>query len=291
MKIIITGSGGQLGTDTAAELDLVINCAAYTAVDRAEEEEERAYAINRDGVRNLGVAAKEAGAALIHISTDFVFDGKGGGKGKEPYTEEAPTAPLGVYGSSKLAGEEALREVLPEHIIIRTSWLYGAHGKNFVHTMLRLATERESLSVVNDQIGSPTWTRDLARAISLIAKRIESVRSGDVQNSIWGIYGYSNAGETSWYGLAVAAIDMARGTALGANIVCTSISPISTSEYPTPAERPLYSVLDTTKIESLFNIKIPEWRESLKGMIKEVESIRIEAGQSKLRQTEVKNGA
>ncbi|MBE9528231.1 MAG: dTDP-4-dehydrorhamnose reductase [Proteobacteria bacterium] len=323
MKIIITGSGGQLGTDTLAELttrghlvtpftskelditdagavassiaasapDVIVNCAAYTAVDKAETDKERAFAVNADGVRNLAVAAKEAGAAIVHISTDFVFDGKGGGTATEPYTDKDATAPLGVYGSSKLAGEVALAETLPEHIIIRTSWLYGAHGNNFVNTMLRLAKERESLKVVSDQLGSPTWTKDLARAISVIVERIgeagaKEAGAKETESAIWGIYGYSNRGVASWYDLAVAAISEARETSLGADIVCTSVSPIPATEYPTPATRPSYSVLDTAKIERVFGVTVPDWKGSLKEMIKEV--LKIE---SKVTQTEVGNEA
>ncbi len=304
MKIIITGCGGQLGTDTLVALascghdlvsftsarlditdagavssvfaaeapDLIINCAAYTKVDLAETESEKAFAVNEGGVRNLALAAKEAGAAVLHISTDFVYDGSS----PHPYTEEDATSPLGVYGISKLKGEEVLREVLPEHIIIRTSWLYGAYGKNFIHTMLRLAAERESLSVVYDQVGSPTWTKDLAGAIVVITNRIEQEASPEGGSTIWGTYGYANHGVASWYDLAVAAIEEASEMKIGTNIICTSIEPIKTEEYPTPAARPAYSVLDTAKIKRVFGIKIPHWRESLKEMLKDVAKMETE---------------
>jgi dTDP-4-dehydrorhamnose reductase len=314
MKIIITGSSGQLGTDTLAELilrghspvaltseelditdadavasrikaeapDVIVNCAGYTAVDKAESNIARAYSVNSDGVRNLAIAAKEAEAVIIHISTDFVFDGKS----KVPYVEDSATAPLGVYGSSKLEGEKALSEALSEHIIIRTSWLYAAHGNNFVRKMLKLSREREHLKVVSDQLGSPTWSVDLARAISVILSKVEAVRSGKEDVKIWGTYGYSNRGVASWYDLATAAIKEARATALGVGIICKSIEPIPTAEYPTPATRPAYSVLDTKKIERVFGVAVPEWKESLREMIKEV--VKIEAEH---RQTEVKSDA
>jgi dTDP-4-dehydrorhamnose reductase len=292
MKILLTGCGGQLGREVAgllnkgsnagydaeclgsAALDItdrekvlaavarvspgvIINCAAYTRVDDAENERDRAFAVNRDGPGNLAEAALEAGARLVHISTDFVFDGRK----TTPYKETDPTGPLGVYGASKLAGEEEIARRLKEHVIVRTSWLYGQGGKNFVHTILKLAEEREELRVVNDQMGSPTWTYDLAGAVKSILKRI----SGDADGEVWGIYNYSNEGAVSWHGFASAIIEEAG--ALGAPVKCRSVVPIPGREYPTPAPRPAFSVLDTGKIKKTFSITIPHWRASLKRMI------------------------
>ncbi len=288
MKVMITGAGGQLGSDVAGLLegaydaytftskaldvtdrtavmaavarirpDVVINCAAYTAVDKAETERERAFAVNGAGPGNLAEAALKAGARLVHISTDFVFDGEK----TTPYKETDPTGPLGVYGASKLAGEEEIIRRLKEYVIVRTSWLYGQGGKNFVHTMLRLAEKREELRVVNDQMGSPTWTYDLAKALKSILKRI----SGDADEGVWGIYNYSDEGAVSWHGFAEAIIEEAG--ALGAPLKCRSVVGIPSSEYPTPAPRPAFSVLDTGKIKRTFSISIPLWRTSLKRMI------------------------
>lgn len=290
MKILVTGAGGQLGADlvvalkkaghetvgmTSRELDitdassvagavgnnrpeLIVNCAAYTKVDLAEKERERAYAVNRDGAGNLAGAAKDFGAALIHISTDFVFDGVT----PAPYSEDSPVNPLSVYGDSKLRGEEEIAKRLKEHFIIRTSWLYGAVGGNFVKTILRLAAEKESLRVVYDQTGTPTWTADLAGAVVRVVERF-----GDGAKE-YGVYHYSDEGVASWYDLALSAIEEATG--LGAKLKCAAVEPILTPEYPTPARRPAYSVLDKKKIRSTFGLAIPHWRSSLKAMLKEL---------------------
>lgn len=289
MKVLLTGCGGQLGREVArllapgnydaeclgsAALDItdrekvlaavarlspgvIINCAAYTRVDDAEKERDRAFAVNRDGPANLAEAAFQEGARLVHISTDFVFDGEK----TTPYEETDPTGPLGVYGASKLAGEEEIARRLKEHVIVRTSWLYGEEGKNFVHTILNLAKEREELRVVNDQTGSPTWTRDLAGALQSILGRI----SGGADADVWGIYNYADEGAVSWHGFASAIIEEA--SALGAPLKCRSVVGIPGSEYPTPARRPAFSVLDTGKIKRTFSISIPPWRASLKRML------------------------
>jgi len=290
-KILITGARGQLGMDVAFALNaggrkrvgygrealditdresvysvieeespgIIINCAAYTKVDLAEKDREKAFAINEGGARNLAMAGRAVGAVLIHISTDFVFDG---GKAV-PYKEDDKTNPIGVYGKSKLAGEEAVKEACPEHIIIRTSWLYGVHGRNFVKTILRLAGEREVLSVVDDQMGSPTWTVDLARVITRMAESIK----GALAPPLFGLYHYSDEGVISWYDFATAILEEAHS--LGIQLKCGSVEPIPTAAYPTPAARPAYSALDTAKIKKTLALEIPRWRISLRGMIKE----------------------
>ncbi len=237
---------------------IIVNCAAYTKVDLAEKEREKAFAVNEGGPRHLALRSRAVGAVLLHISTDFVFDGIK----TTPYKEEDRTNPLGAYGKSKLAGEAAIREFCPEHIIIRTSWLYGAHGSNFVKTILRLAGEKEVLRVVSDQIGSPTWTADLAEVIRKIAGAVKGQKAPS-----FGLYHYSDEGVISWYDFAVAIVEEARG--LGIQLKCGSVEPIPTAAYPTPAARPAYSALDTAKIKTTLALEIPHWRISLRGMIKE----------------------
>ncbi len=233
----------------------IVNCSAYTAVDKAEEEEELAYRINAEGVRNIGRAATDVGASVIHVSTDYVFDGSA----SEPYQPYHPTNPLGAYGRTKLAGEQLLAEATPSHIIVRTAWLYGLHGKNFVSTMLRLMNERDEIKVVADQHGSPTYAPDLADAI---------VRFVEAQSDAYGIYHFTNSGETTWHGFASAIYDRART----ADLVCKAceVMPISTSEYPTPAKRPAYSVLDTEKLRSELGISIPSWQDGLQRYLNEI---------------------
>lgn len=292
MKVLVTGAKGQLGSDivpllekggyeTAAfgsgELDIsdaqavrdavkrekpaiIINSAAYTKVDLAEKETERAFAVNALGAANLARAAKDAGCPLLHVSTDFVFDGQS----PLPYCEEAATNPLSVYGASKLEGEKALARELDEHVIVRTSWLYGVTGHNFVRTILRLASERESLRVVYDQAGTPTWSADLAGMLVSICKEIGSGKKP------WGTYHYSNEGVASWYDFAVAVCE--EGKTNGMDLKCSHIEPILTAQYPVPAKRPAYSVLDKAKIKKTFNASIPHWRSSLTNMMKELRS-------------------
>lgn len=275
-KILITGANGQLGksiqkiagsfsglhffyTDVddlditqkqavfqylqINPVDVVVNCAAYTAVDRAEEEPEKANLINHDAVRNLAQAARQFGASLIHISTDYVFDGTA----KTPYKEEDKTSPLGVYGRTKLLGEQA---VLNENIpcfIIRTSWLYSEFGKNFVKTMIRLMQDKEEISVVCDQYGSPTYATDLAKAILKIIPQMSDEASG--------IYHFANQGSCSWHEFAVKIKEFTGSDC--------KLNAIATENYPTKAERPKYSVFDTQKIQRGFQLQIPKWERSL----------------------------
>lgn len=223
-------------------IDACVNCAAYTAVDKAESEKEKAFAINGEAVGTLAAICKKANALFIHISTDYVFDGTG----SAPYKEDHPVHPMSVYGASKLKGEELAMQNNPAAVIIRTSWVYSSFGNNFVKTMLRLMKERESINVVNDQQGCPTYAADLASAIMDIVSGI---------NAAPGIYNFSNHGILTWYQFAVAIKELTGSR-------CT-INPIPTAQYPTPAKRPAYSVLDTTKIRETFNVVIPEWKDSL----------------------------
>ena len=278
MKILVFGRIGQLGSALAEvlsdryetrfidqpELDLtapesvrdhvqtylpsiVINAAAYTAVDRAETEPELAHVINARAPGSLAYACEEAGAVLIHYSTDYVFDGTA----STPYTETAATAPTGVYGQSKLAGEIAVASATPRHVILRTAWLYSAVGHNFVKTMLKLANSGQPIRVVADQIGSPTYARDLARVTRGIIEVLNSTRE-----DCFGLYHVTNTGTTSWYGLAQ---EVFRLTAHQDVVV----QPISTEEYPTPAPRPAYTALDCSKLERVFGLTLPSWRDAL----------------------------
>ena len=289
MTILVTGAGGQLGSElmrrasrfdvkatgvSSADLDItdaravqrsvarsgaavVVNAAAYTAVDKAESEQALAFAVNRDGTAHLAAACAEAKIPFIHVSTDYVFDGT-----KEaPYTEDDPVHPMSVYGASKEAGERALREIWPLHVILRTAWVYSPFGHNFVKTMLRLAGERDSLTVVADQQGSPTAAGDLADAILRIVQYI-GVR-GDIP---WGTYHYCGSGRTTWHGFAEAIMHLA-APALGRSV---EVIPITTAEYPTPARRPANSVLDCSRISELFDIQPRPWRESLKEVVSEL---------------------
>ena len=275
-RVLVTGANGQLGSEMrrlgaaspneyiftdVAELDItdgaavsrfvkennvnvIVNCAAYTAVDRAEDDEATAELINSTAVRNLAQAAKEVDAVLFHVSTDYVF----GAEGNTPRTEEMPTNPLGVYGRTKLRGEQAIAEVGAKAIIIRTAWLYSEYGNNFLKTMLRLTKEKETLSVVFDQVGTPTYAGDLAMTIF-------SIIEGDYYNGNEGIYHFSNEGVCSWY-------DFAREIATAMGHTC-QINPCHSSEFPSKVTRPPYSVLDKTKIKKTFGVDIPHWRESM----------------------------
>ena len=225
----------------------VINCAAYTAVDKAESDVETARKVNKDGAANLAILCKQYGAALIHVSTDFIFEGNT----PFPLLESDVAKPISVYGLTKLEGEQAITEILPEHYILRTSWLYSEYGNNFVKTMLRLGAERDELNIIADQVGTPTYAIDLAGCIlDIIA----------ADNKQYGIYHYSNEGVTSWYDFAQAIFDI--------SATQVKVSPIRTSQYPTPAVRPTFSVMDKAKIKSTFNIRIPYWRHSLEECIK-----------------------
>lgn len=274
-KILVTGANGQLGSELRVlsqrctqfewvftdrgELDLcdldrlatelsriqpdyIINCAAHTAVDRAESEFELADALNHQAVTVLAKWSAENDCKLLHISTDYVFDGTAA----TPLAESAPTAPINVYGQTKLAGELACAQECPSSIIIRTSWVYSSFGANFVKTMSRLMQERDSLNVVNDQIGSPTYAADLAQAVLTI-----------ITHPTWqaGIYHFSNEGEISWYEFALAIQEIG-------GFDC-KVSGIPTSAYPTPAKRPQYSLLDKSKIKAIFGVMVPDYKESL----------------------------
>jgi dTDP-4-dehydrorhamnose reductase len=274
-KILVTGSNGQLGKElkklslsfpqfdfiflSREDLPIhhfelvrnyfkgyhpqyVINCAAYTAVDRAETEKGLAFQVNAEAVGVLAAVCKEYHARFIHISTDYVFDGTA----TIPYKEDSATNPQGVYGASKLEGEKQAVQFNPESIIIRTSWVYSEYGKNFVKTMLKLMQEKEEINVVDDQVGSPTYAADLAETIMQI-----------ISSQQWqpGTYHYSNDGVISWYGFAGAIKELSGSTC--------KINPIATSEFPTPAKRPAYSVLDKTKIQQTFGIELKGWKQGL----------------------------
>jgi dTDP-4-dehydrorhamnose reductase len=242
-----------------ASADVVINCAAYTAVDRAESEPELTYAVNRDGAANLADACAVRQTPLIHISTDYVFDGEA----DRPYREDDPANPIGVYALSKWQGEEAVRQRVQKHLIVRTAWLYGVHGHNFVKTILRLASEREELRVVADQHGCPTWSADLADALVTLARRIMA----DHAAVPWGTYHYCGAGETTWHGFAQAIIEEGRRWK---GLRARQVVPITTAEYPLPARRPPWSVLDCSKVAAAFGITPRPWQESVAEMLRQL---------------------
>ena len=232
--------------------DIVINAAAYTQVDRAELEPELAFAINRDGAANLATACKSANIPLLHVSTDYVYDGSKQGA----WVETDPVAPLGVYGESKAAGEAAVREALEAHLILRTSWVFSASGNNFVKTMLRLGRERHELSIVADQHGCPTSARNIAAVLLEIAER--HLRREGVE---WGTYHYCNAPATTWFGFAREIFRLAPG------FEGLEINPIETRDYPTPASRPVNSVLDCTRLRQKFGVPQPNWRRELEWVL------------------------
>ena len=236
---------------------IVINCAAYTAVDKAESEPTLAFKINRDAPAVMAKACVQLQIPLLHLSTDYVF----AGDATVPYSEEVKTGPLGIYGESKLAGEEQIRHYHSQHIIVRTSWVFRAQGHNFVKTILRFAKEREQLSIVADQVGGPTAAADLARMLLQIVQALQ------VGNTAWGTYHFCGQPAVSWYEFAEHIIEYAR---LQMPLKIKSILPITTNEYPTPAQRPRYSVLNTDKIEKIFKISAPDWRKALTQVIKEL---------------------
>ncbi len=277
--ILVTGSNGQLGKELqclasaysqyefvfasreglalehfglvenffiATKPHYCINCAAYTAVDRAESEEELATLVNGEAVGNLAAVCKQYNTKLIHISTDYVFDGES----ETPYKEDDVTGPINTYGRSKLLGEQLCMKEDENAIIIRTAWVYSSFGHNFVKTMMRLMNERNELNVVADQIGSPTYAADLAKAI------LDIISSGKWES---GIYHYSNEGKISWYEFAQAIKEITDSKAI--------VHPIETSQYPTPAKRPHYSLLNKSKIKTVYEVAVPEWKESLKRCI------------------------
>lgn len=234
------------------KISFCVNCAAYTAVDNAESNVQLAEMVNVFGAKNLAMACKNYDAVLIHISTDFVFDGNQ----TRFYTEEDRANPLNVYGATKLKGEIAISQSLKEHFIIRTSWLYSEHGNNFFKTMLRLSSEKDKIGVVVDQIGTPTYAGDLATVV------VSIIKSGKLN---FGTYHYSNEGVASWY-------DFAKAIFYESSVVI-ELSPINTIDYPTPAKRPYFSVMDKSKIKSTFSIEIPYWRESLRKCIVKVKNL------------------
>ena len=281
-NVLITGANGQLGNEMrvlseankeytyfftdVAELDIcneqavmdfvkandinvIVNCAAYTAVDKAEENVELCTKLNADAVGYLAKAAEANGAEFVQISTDYVFDGTA----HIPYQETEPTCPNSVYGSTKLAGEQNALTLCSRSMVIRTAWLYSTFGNNFVKTMIRLGKERDTLGVIFDQVGTPTYARDLARAI------FAAIRQGVVP----GVYHFSNEGVCSWY-------DFTKAIHRIAGITDCKVNPLHTEEYPTPAKRPHYSVLDKTKIKNTYHIEIPYWMDSLQECISEL---------------------
>ena len=283
MRILVTGSNGQLGSEMVAlqpqethhqwfnldinELDItdknaveqfvvnnkidgIINCAAYTNVDKSEEDVALCYKVNRDAPQYLAQAIEKVGGFIIHISTDYVFDGTN----NIPYAEQDKPNPVTIYGKSKIEGEQYVCESCKQHIIIRTAWVYSSYGKNFVKTMIKLGKEKPNLGVIFDQVGSPTYARDLAKTIITIVN----------QGIIPGIYNFSNEGVISWY-------DFTKNIHQLANITSCKVAPIHTADYPTLAQRPHFSVLDKTKIKNTYNIEIPYWRDSLEECIQLLE--------------------
>lgn len=296
MTVLVSGKNGQLGKeirDIASlhenlqfiffdkdELDITndaslqsafkkyapsffINCAAYTAVDKAETEQEKAYLVNAEAVSNIAKNCQQYKTKLVHISTDYVFDGRA----TQPYKEDDKTDPVNYYGYTKWLGEQLALNNNPDTIVIRTSWVYSIYGNNFVKTMLRLMKERKEINVVNDQLGSPTYAKDLAEVIMQIVSGEWSVVSGESlqvgksespkeeTHSLNGIYHFSNNGIISWYDFAIAIKEIKQLSCI--------VNPIPTTAYPTPAKRPAYSVFDKTKIKSIFNIQLKDWRDSL----------------------------
>lgn len=241
---------------------LIINASAYTKVDQAESEKSVATAINEIAVGEMARAAADLGIYLIHFSTDYVFDGIG----EKPWTESDPTGPLGFYGASKLNGEKRIQEVNAKYLIFRTSWVYSSHGKNFLKTILKLSSERESLKIVADQIGSPTYSADLAEAIWSLQQKIEK---GEHPPS--GVYHLTNTGTCSWHEFATKIITVAKQT--GHTIKAKEILPIPSSEYPTPAKRPLNSRLNNEKAKSVLGLELPPWQTSMENCLKKIPRI------------------
>ena len=248
----------------------VVNAAAHTAVDKAESEPELAFALNAEAPRVFGEEAQKIGAAVIHFSTDYVFDGSG----VRPWIETDPTGPLNVYGKTKLAGEQALAATGAAHFIFRTSWVYGATGKNFLLSILRMAREREVLRIVGDQHGAPTWSEDLARLSAHVIGRIDA---GDAAG-LSGVYHAGGSGETTWFGFASAAVEALQRREPQAKLA--RMEAISTAEYPTPARRPTNSRLDCSKLERVFGWRMMDWRESLERVMDEVTAAAKAAGRS-----------
>lgn len=300
-KILLTGKNGQLGDDLQHMLprlgeviatdrkqldlsrpgdirslirdvhpDLIVNAAAYTAVDQAEKDESLARAINSEAPAIMAEEAKKIGAALIHYSTDYVFDGSK----NSPYQENDPPNPISVYGRTKLAGEQAVRDSGVDHLIFRTAWVYSTRGKNFLLTILRLATQREELRIVRDQVGAPTWCRDIAAAT---VKALQQICDRNDGTATWsersGTYHMTAGGETNWYEFTQAILQEAaqapdsalwfRAATNGKELLVRRVVPITTAEYPTPARRPAYSVLSNSKLNRVFGIQLPDWVQQL----------------------------
>jgi len=284
MKILVLGARGQLGREAVLALtmrghdvtglgredldlasvsgvadsvaihqaDWVINCAAYTRVDSAEDEPELAFAVNRDAASAVAEGARQGRSRLLHVSTDFIF----GGRQATPYQEKDKGDPLNIYGQSKWEGETAVVDAMPQALILRTAWVYGVHGNNFVKTMLRLMAEREELKVVDDQIGTPSWTADIVRAMQVL-----------IENDASGTYHFTNEGVASWYDLAYEIFTVA--TSFGYPVRARYLRPISGNDWPCAAKRPVYSVLGKEKIRQILGYNIPHWRQSLRSMLKE----------------------
>ena len=246
----------------------IVNCGAYTAVDKAESEPELAYAINAEAVKAMGEEAREISAGVIHFSTDYVFDGLK----SSPYVETDSTKPMGVYGEGKLAGENALAESGAGHLIFRTSWVYGATGKNFLLTILKLAREREVLRVVADQHGAPTWSRDLARMTAAVIGRCEAMAEdrepADVLVEVGGVYHAAGGGETTWHGFAAEAVRLRQEAEPGVRLA--EIQAITTAEYPTPAKRPANSRLNCGLLAKHFGWTMMDWKDSLREVLAEL---------------------
>ncbi len=304
-KILLTGKNGQVGAELGRllpgigdlvavdrhQLDLahpdqirrivrdirprlIVNAAAYTPVDLAEKEESIARAINTDAPGVMAEEAKKIGAVLVHYSTDYVFDGAK----TTPYEETDPTNPLSAYGRTKLGGEDAIRHTSVPHLILRTQWVYGNRGKNFLLTILRLAAEREELRVVNDQFGAPTWSREIARATTnVLCKLLRPDAGGQSFEEVSGTYNMTAGGQTNWHEFAVAILDGAlrapRESWLRAGngklLLARRILPIKTQDYPTPARRPAYSVLSNRRLVETFGVQLPEWRTQLDSALAE----------------------
>ncbi|MDD2131210.1 dTDP-4-dehydrorhamnose reductase [Pseudomonas sp. 17391] len=281
MKIVVCGRNGQVAQALQAQLvglgelhvlgreqldlaqpealrgplrqlapDLIINAGAYTAVDQAEHEPERAFAINAHGPGVLAEEAARLGAPLIHYSTDYVFDGSKA----TPYTEQDAPNPLGVYGQSKLAGEQAIAAVAGQHLILRTSWVYSLYGRNFLLTLQRLLQEKPQLRIVDDQIGAPTWAGSIAASTRVLVERWQAGQAG-----AWGTYHLTAQGETSWFGFAQAIAEQLKAQGLP----CAELLPIPSSDYPTPARRPLNSRLDCSRLAREWHIRLPHWQQAL----------------------------
>jgi dTDP-4-dehydrorhamnose reductase len=306
IKILLTGKNGQIGTDLAEllsrlgevvalgrrELDLrnagnirravqethpriIVNAAAYTQVDQAESNRAEAFAVNAEAPGMLAREAANVGAALVHYSTDYVFDGTK----KTPYVETDVPNPLSVYGESKLAGERAIQASGAPHLILRTAWVYSTRGRNFLLTILRLSTEREELRIVSDQIGAPTWSREIAAGTVSILERI--ARRGftaDAFSEFSGIYHITAGGETSWHGFAQAILQERSKTSHVAPWIAAAVAgkpqfarqviPITTDQYPTPARRPAYSVLSNERLHKTFELRLPDWRTQLQAVFR-----------------------